>query len=138
MGKLKTDEEAATEIAHLNPGDEGPDPIDDADDQSDLVATAVAVAVVGVGVAVFEAALLPGVVLGVAAMLVPKMLPNIGSALSPLVTSTVRGAYRLGQKTKEIVAEAEEHVSDIVAEVNAGDEAKAAAPEATNPPPRAA
>lgn len=99
---------------------------------------ATAAAVVGVGVAVFEAALLPGVVLGVAAILLPKVLPSIGNALSPLVTSTVRGAYRLGQKTKEIVAEAEEHVSDIVAEVNAGDEAKAAAPEATNPPPRAA
>ncbi len=89
------------------------------DDQRNLLATAATVAVVGVGVAVFEAALLPGVVLGVAAMLVPKYLPNLGAAIAPAVRSTVRGAYVLGQKTKEMVAEAHEHVNDIVAEVHA-------------------
>ncbi|HXW28687.1 MAG TPA: DUF5132 domain-containing protein, partial [Xanthobacteraceae bacterium] len=90
-----------------------------ADEQAVLVATAATVAVVGVGVAVFEAALLPGVVLGVAAMLVPKYLPRMGTALNPLFKSTVRGVYKVGQKTREMVAEAQEHVHDIVAEVDA-------------------
>jgi hypothetical protein len=58
-------------------------------------------------------------------------LPKIGTALSPVVKSTVRGAYRVGQKTREMVAEAEEHVHDIVAEVNAEDEAKASGAETT-------
>ena len=71
--------------------------------------------------------MLPGLALGVVTMLVPKFLPKIGTALSPVVKSTVRGAYRVGQKTKEVFAEAEEHVHDIVAEVNAEDEAKAKA-----------
>jgi hypothetical protein len=92
-------------------------------------ATVATVAVVGVGALVFEAALIPGLALGVAAMLVPKFLPQIGTALNPLVKSTVRGAYRVGRKTREMVAEAEEHVHDIVGEVDAEAETKAAAAE---------
>jgi len=96
------------------------DPIDAAqDDQSEIVLTAATVAVVGVGAAILEAALLPGIVLGVAAMVVPRLLPGLGASLTPLFRSTVRGAYRVGQRTKEMVAEAQEHVTDIVAEVNA-------------------
>jgi hypothetical protein len=119
MAKIKLDGEAH-EIHEAPLANEPRDPIEDVqDDQRSLIATAAAVAVVGVGVAVFEAALLPGVVLGVAAMMVPKVLPNIGSALAPALRSTVRGAYVFGQKTKEMVAEAHEHVNDIVAEVHA-------------------
>lgn len=93
-----------------------------------LVATAATVGVVGVGVAVFEAALLPGVILGVAAMLVPRYLPQMGAALNPLFKSTVRGVYKVGQKTREMVAEAQEHVHDIVAEVNAEADVKNGGP----------
>ena len=104
---------------------EGADPFEEGqDDHAVLVATAATVGVVGVGVAVFEAALLPGVVLGVAAMLVPKYLPRMGAALDPLFRSTVRGVYKVGQKTREMVAEAQEHVHDIVAEVNAEEDIK--------------
>jgi hypothetical protein len=105
------------------------------DDNAVLVATAATVGVVGVGVAVFEAALLPGVVLGVAAMLVPKYLPRMGAALSPLFRSTVRGVYKVGQKTREIVAEAQEHVHDIVAEVNAEEDTKNGGPRNSAAPP---
>ena len=49
---------------------------------------------------VFEAALLPGLVLGIATMLVPKHLSKLGAAVSPLVRSTVRGAYALGKRRK--------------------------------------
>jgi len=90
-----------------------------ADDRSDMVATVATVAVVGIGAAAFEAALLPGIVLGVAAVAVPQYFPKIGEALNPLFRSTVRGAYKLGRKTKEMMAEAQEQVHDIVAEVHA-------------------
>ena len=109
------------------------DPIDEThESQDELIATAATVCVVGAGVLIFEAALLPGLVLGVATMLVPKYLPKMGAAVNPLVKSTVRGAYKLGQKTKEMVAEAQEHVHDIVAEVDAeGGTKKPATPKVT-------
>jgi hypothetical protein len=88
-------------------------------DRSELMATVATVAVVGVGAAVFEAALLPGLVLGVAAMWAPQYFPKMGEALNPLFRSTVRGAYKLGNKTREMMAEAQEQVHDIVAEVHA-------------------
>jgi Protein of unknown function (DUF5132) len=84
--------------------------------RDEMVAT---VAVVGIGAAAFEAALLPGIVLGVAAVAVPRYLPQIGAALNPLFRSTVRGAYKISQKAKEAMAEAQEQVHDIVAEVHA-------------------
>ncbi len=46
----------------------------------------------------------------------------MGEALNPLFRSTVRGAYKLGNKTREFVAEAQEQVHDIVAEVHAEDD----------------
>ena len=91
----------------------------DSEDRNELLPTVATVAVVGIGAAVFEAAHLPGLVLGVAAMCVPRFLPQIGSALHPLFTSTVRGTYQFGQKTRQMVAEAQEQVQDIVAEANA-------------------
>ena len=108
------------------------EPADSFDDPTEgdeeLVATAATVAVVGAGVIIFEAALLPGLVLGIATMLVPKYLPKLGGAVSPLLKSTVRGAYRMGQKTREMVAEAQEQVNDIVAEVDAEVDKKTATP----------
>lgn len=99
-------------------------------DRSELVATVATVAVVGVGAALFEAALLPGLALGVVAVWAPQYFPKMGEALNPLFRSTVRSAYKLGNKTREMMAEAQEQVHDIVAEVHAEDEmqtAKAAA-----------
>jgi Protein of unknown function (DUF5132) len=58
-------------------------------------------------------------VLGVAAMWAPQYFPKMGEALNPLFRSTVRGAYKLGNKTREMMAEAQEQVHDIVAEVHA-------------------
>jgi hypothetical protein len=98
------------------------------EDRSDLVATVTTVAVVGVGAAVFEAALLPGIVLGVAAMWLPQYFPRMGEALNPLVRSTVRGAYKLSHKTREMMAEAQEQFHDIAAEVHAEKDVEAVAP----------
>jgi hypothetical protein len=83
-----------------------------------MLATVATVGVVGVGVAVLEAALLPGVVLGVAAVAAPKYLPQVGSAIAPIFRSAVRGVYMAGRKTRELVAEAQEQVNDIVAEID--------------------
>jgi hypothetical protein len=82
-----------------------------------------AVAVVAVGAALFEVALLPGIALGVAAVAAPKYLPRLTGALNPLFKSTVRGTYKLAQKSKEMFAEAREHVHDAVAEAKAESEA---------------
>ena len=83
--------------------------------------TLATVVVVAAGAALFEAALLPGLVLGVAAMAAPKYLPKLASSLAPVFKSTVRGTFKLAQKSKEAFAEAHEHVNDIVAEVRAED-----------------
>lgn len=107
---------------------------DSQDDRSEFVATITTVGIIGVGAAVFEAALLPGLVLGVAAMWAPRYFPQMGAALQPLFRSSIRGAYKLGHKTREMMAEAQEQVHDIVAEVHAeGDLASAPPKRATSP-----
>src|ERR1700722_14909814 len=83
--------------------------------------TVATVVVVAAGAALFEAALIPGLVLGGAAMGAPEDLPQLAGALGPVFKSTVRGTFKLAQKSKEAFAEAQEHVSDIVAEVKAED-----------------
>jgi CBS domain-containing protein len=83
-----------------------PEPADDSSvDGAQLVTTAATVAVVGIGAAVIEAALLPGVVLGAAAAWMPRYFPKIGEVLNPMFRSTVRGAYKIGQKTRQLVGE---------------------------------
>ena len=99
---------------------------DNAEDNSEAVATVATVAVVGIGAAVFEAALLPGIVLGVAAMWLPQHFPKMGEALNPLFRSTVRGVYKMGHKAREMVAEVQEQVQDIIAEVHAEDDTETA------------
>ena len=96
-------------------------------DRDTVIATAATVGVVAVGAVIFEAALIPGLALGVAAVLAPQYLPKIGSALNPVFRSAIRGVYKLGQKSREAFAEAQEHIHDIAAEVNAEDGAKAKA-----------
>jgi hypothetical protein len=77
-------------------------------------------------------------ILGAAAALAPQYLPRIGSALNPIFRSTVRGAYKLGQKSREALAEAQEHFHDIAAEVNAEDDAKTKATSDVKAPAAAA
>src|SRR5277367_5774253 len=79
--------------------------------------TVATVVVVGAAAALFEAALIPGIVIGVAAMAAPKYLPKLAGALNPLFKSTVRGTYKFAQKSREMFAEAQEQMHDIVAEV---------------------
>jgi hypothetical protein len=116
MPKARSDGNSGLEVAA--------EPIDEAveqtnEDNSEALATIATVAVVGIGAAVFEAALLPGIVLGVAAMWLPQHFPKMGEALNPVFRSTVRGVYKVGHKAREMAAEAQEQVHDIVAEVHA-------------------
>jgi hypothetical protein len=123
MVKAKLDGDGSLSDATEQGATAAAEPIDsEGDDRGDLTATVATVAVVGIGAAAFEAALLPGIVLGVAAVWLPQYFPKMGEAFNPLFRSTVRGAYKLGKKTKEMMAEAHEQVNDIVAEVHAEDD----------------
>ena len=116
-------EPGANNGQHAGAPADQPEELESGNDE--LLATAATVGVVAVGALVFEAALLPGMVLGVCAMLAPKALPKIGVALNPVFKSTVRGAYRLSEKAREVAAEMQEQVHDIVAEVKSEGDAKA-------------
>jgi hypothetical protein len=121
------------ESAAVEPAPEGHDAEAHAG-TNEAVTVAATVGVVAVGAALFEVALLPGIALGVAAMLAPKYVPKVGAALTPMFRSSVRGVYKLGQKSREMMAEAKEQMHDIVAEVHAeGDSAKPAAKSAEVP-----
>ena len=75
------------------------------------------VALVGLGAALIEAELIPGILLGAAAMAMPSLLPKLGRALRPVVKETVRVGYSIADRTRESVAEVGEQFQDMVAEV---------------------
>jgi hypothetical protein len=115
------DVSASDEAAHETHADQ---------ENGGLNKTVATVVVVAAGAALFETALLPGIAIGVAAVAAPKYFPKLAAGLGPLFKSTVRGTYKLAQKSKEMFAEAHEHVNDIVAEAKA--EGDAAAKQAAN------
>lgn len=65
----------------------------------ELMIGAATVGVICVGAALIEAALIPGMVIGVVAMLAPKALPKLGTAVEPMFRGAVRGTYKLGQES---------------------------------------
>ena len=85
----------------------------------DFVTTATTIGVVAVAAAIVDVALIPGLVIGVAAAFAPKFVPKLGERLEPLFNSTVRGAYKMTRKARSAVAEAQERMNDIAAEVDA-------------------
>jgi hypothetical protein len=113
IGKMSTGNGHASFSEDVTP------PSEEAHEEGTVGKAVAAVAVVAVGAALFEVALLPGIALGAVAVAAPKYLPKLGGALSPLFKSTVRGTYKLAQKSKEMFHEAREHVHDAVAEVKA-------------------
>jgi hypothetical protein len=84
-----------------------------------IVETAAVVGAVAVGAALFEAALIPGIMIGVGAMLIPKVLPSLSDTLKSGFRATVRGAYHVGNKASHVIAEAQEQIHDAVAEAKA-------------------
>jgi hypothetical protein len=77
------------------------------------------VAAVAAGAALFEAALLPGLVLGVAAIAAPKYVSRLTGAIMPAFRSTVRATYQLAKKPGQAFAGAHQHINGIIAEVRA-------------------
>jgi hypothetical protein len=78
------------------------------------VATA---AVIGIGAALIEVELIPGLIIGAGAILLGKMFPEIGSYARPMLKGVVRAGLSASQKLREVMAEANEEVHDLVAEV---------------------
>jgi hypothetical protein len=83
--------------------------------------TAATVVTVAAGAALFEAALLPGIALGVAAIAAPTYVSRLARAITPMFKSTVRATYNLAKKPGEALAEAQHQINDIIAEVRAED-----------------
>jgi hypothetical protein len=132
MPKAKADGngsvEAVSELAENGTAEAPEQEINE--ERNDVIATVATVAVVGIGAAAFEAALLPGICLGVVAMWLPQYFPRMGDAMNPLFRSTVRGVYKMGHKTREMMAEAQEQFHDIAAEVHAEKDLEPAATKA--------
>jgi hypothetical protein len=103
------------------------EPESDADEQPDVVTTVTTIGVIGVAAALFDVALIPGMVVGVAAAFAPKYMANIGDRLQPLFNYTVRGAYKMTRSARHAVAEAQERMHDLAAEVEAEEVAAAEA-----------
>jgi len=83
----------------------------------DIIAKAATIAVVGVGVALISTELIPGMLIGVAAAL----LPGIGPKMRPFLKSTVKAGYSAVRKTREMISEAGEQMQDMIAEAKAED-----------------
>jgi hypothetical protein len=88
-------------------------------DEPDVVTTITTIGVIGVAAALFDVALIPGMIIGVAAAYAPKYVTNVGERLQPLFNYTVRGAYKMTRSARHAVAEAQERMHDIAAEVAA-------------------
>jgi hypothetical protein len=93
--------------------------------EPDVVTTVTTIGVIGIAAALFDVALIPGMIIGVAAAYAPKYVTNLGERLQPLFNYTVRGAYKVRRSARHAVAEAQERMHDIAAEVEA-EEATAA------------
>jgi|SRR5215468_4561921 len=76
-------------------------------------------AIAGVAVALINPSLLPGMAIGVAATMGPRLLPIISNILRPLVSTAVRAGYAATVMTREAAAEASEQIQDMVAEARA-------------------
>jgi hypothetical protein len=83
--------------------------------------TAATVVVVAAGAALFEAALLPGLALGVAAIVAPKQVSRLARVIAPIFKSTVRATYKLARKPKAAFAGAQQQINGILAEARAED-----------------
>jgi hypothetical protein len=75
------------------------------------------VAAVGLGVALIEAELIPGMLIGAAAVLAPDLLPKLGKGLRPFIKGAIRAGYTLRERARDTVAEATEQFQDVAAEV---------------------
>lgn len=75
----------------------------------------------GAVVALVSPGLLPGVAVGIGAMLLPRIAPSasrlLGNIVRPVVKTAVMTGYMAFGAVREVASEATEQVQDIVAEV---------------------
>jgi hypothetical protein len=83
-------------------------------DEAGSVAAATAIVV---GAALIEVELIPGLIIGAGAILLGKLFPELGSYVRPAIKGALRAGFSMGQKAREVMAEASEQVHDLVAEV---------------------
>ena len=111
-----------------------PPTVDAAEEASgDMLGKAATIAVVGVGVALISAELIPGMIIGVAA----AFLPGVGPKMRPFFKSTVRAGYTAFRKTREMLAEANEQIQDVMAEAKSEQSHPVSPATPPQPPPRA-
>jgi hypothetical protein len=73
-----------------------------------------------------------------AALVAPVVFPALGSGIRPLAKSIVKGGIVVYDKAKELVAEAGEEMSDLVAEVRSEMETEGTTAESESAPGSAA
>ena len=82
--------------------------------EASSVATAAAIVV---GAALIEVELIPGLIIGAGAILLGKLFPEATKYVRPAIKGAVRAGFSATNKIRQIVAEANEQVNDLVAEV---------------------
>lgn len=102
------------------------------EEDNELGTRVATVAAIAIGAALIEVELVPGILIGVGAMLAPRFFPKLGNALRPMVKGAVRAGYALADKTRELAAETSEQLQDIVAEVKSEQAPAAVAPESNS------
>ena len=76
----------------------------------------------------FGSSWVPTVLVGVGvALVVPVVVPALGAGMRPLAKAVLKGSIMVYDKGAEVLAEAGEQLSDLVAEVRSEIEATAAA-----------
>ncbi len=100
------------------------EPTTDSGEGPNIATTVATIGLIGVAAAVIDLALIPGIIIGVAAAYAPKYVPNLGERLQPLFNYTVRGAYKVTRTARSAVAEAQERMHDLAAEVDAEEAAE--------------
>jgi hypothetical protein len=113
------DEAAGSRAGSAAESERQTEPLSTGTEEPDVVTTVTTIGVIGVAAALFDVALIPGMIIGVAAAYAPKYVTNLGERLQPVFDYTVRGAYKVTRSVRSAAAEAQERMNDIAAEVEA-------------------
>ena len=79
----------------------------------------VTAAVIGAAALLIEIELLPGILIGVGALMLPKLFPGVTDFARPLIKTTIGLGYKAMSKTQQLVAEASDNAQDMLAEIRA-------------------
>jgi hypothetical protein len=77
----------------------------------------VTAAAIVVGAALIEVELIPGLIIGAGAILLGKVIPEIGAMVRPAIKGALGVGFSMTNKARQVMAETSEQVHDLVAEV---------------------